>query len=89
MTFRGRVLSLKSHDSQYGPTWKLCVRVEGDGGCWLAWGTCPASILSAAAGRVRGALVEITAALLPGREPHFALLKRPAGRVLEPGPERT
>lgn len=88
MTFTGRVLSLKSYESQYGTQMKLCVRVEAGEGCWLAWGTCPASILADAAGRVRGALVEITAALLPGREEHFALLKRPAGRVLEPGPER-
>lgn len=91
ITFRGRVLAVKLADTAYGDAFKITVKVETEQGAWLAWGTCPALLIDAAnhahpsepaARALRGATVEITAALKPGREPHFALLCRPAGKIV-------
>lgn len=91
-TFRGVVVSVKDSDGPYGTSWKVTVKVQGNGGVWLAWGTLPASILDAnrAQGRqareLRGATVEITATLKRGRDAHFALMDRPKGSILTPPP---
>lgn len=93
-SFRGKVVSLKSQESAYGTTIKITVKVETQDGVWLAWGTAPAAILDAACDALRdglaqgpkplmGATVELTATLGPGRDPHFAIMGRPRGKVLE------
>ena len=69
----------------------MAVKVTTDAGTWIAWGTCPESILEA--GRLntngdvsialRGAEIQFDAALKPGREAHFAIASRPTkGKVL-------
>lgn len=85
VTFTGLVVSAREHDSQFGTTIKVTVKVTTpDGATWLAWGTAPRNALSEAAshGGLRGCTVEFTATLKPGREPHFALMSRPIGRVI-------
>lgn len=100
-TFVGTVVSVKTQQSDYGTTLRVTVRVEEpDGSTWLAWGTCPRSILDAAnaeltrrgvyhneGGResLRGRAVRLTATLKPGREPHFALMSRPVGALVSEG----
>ena len=92
-TVIGKIVSLKLHDGDFGPSMKMTVKVTTDAGTWLAWGTCPESILeegrkfiaaacvyateATAAIALRGAEVQFDAALKPGREAHFALLSRP------------
>lgn len=90
VTFRGVVVSAKIVEGQYGDSYKMTVKVAAPGGVWLAWGTCPAAMVDSAPvgerGRLhslRGAEVEITAALDAGREVHFAMMKRPVGKVLK------
>lgn len=90
-TFRGRVVSTKSQEGFYGATeYKMTVKVETSEGVWLAWGTVPSAMLEACPigerGRLdslRGAEVEITAKLAPGRDAHFAIMKRPVGKVVK------
>lgn len=84
VTFQGLVVASKVVDSMYGSQVKITVKVETRDGVWLAWGTCPAAVLDATCneGGVRGKTVEITATLKQGRDAHFALMSRPAGRVL-------
>lgn len=79
---RGLVVSAKWHDSDWGSTKKITVKVETPEGSWLCWCTAPAQISE---GCQRGATVEFTATLSRGRDPHFAFGKRPSkARVLEP-----
>lgn len=89
VTFRGIVVNARQMDSQFGVQTKMTVKVQTAEGVWLAWGTVPAALLGQVPpgdqGRVaalRGAQVELTAALKPGREPHFALLVRPQGKLI-------
>lgn len=83
VTFTGTVVAVKNVDTEYGWQTKVTVKVETPEGSWLAWGTCPAAILSQTTndGGVRGKRVEITATLKRGRDAHFALMSRPAGRL--------
>ncbi len=75
---RGRVVSLKSYEGQFGTSLKMTVKIETPAGTWLAWGTCPSSICPAVRGGCdRGDVVEFTAKLKPGRDEHFALFSRP------------
>lgn len=86
---RGTVVSAKMMESMYGETLKITVKVTTPEGTWLAWGTCPSSLALAQAPEAsdevpngyafRGSEVEFTATLSAGREPHFALFKRPTG----------
>jgi hypothetical protein len=91
-TFRGVVVSVKDQEGQYGTSWKVTVKVQTDAGVWLAWGTLPASILDAnrAQGRtaraLKGAVLEMTATLKPGRDAHFALMDRPKGSIVAEPP---
>ena len=82
--FTGTVVSSKTVDTQFGMQTKVTILVETPDGSWLAWGTCPAAILSQTGtnGAVRGKRVEITATLKRGRDAHFALMSRPAGRLV-------
>ena len=80
VTVRGVVVTKKSHLTQYGATWKMTVKVETPAGSWLCWGTVPKAISDVE----RGQRVEFQARLEAGREPHFALFKRPTqARILE------
>ena len=83
--FTGLVVSAKDVDSQFGLQTKVTILVETPEGSWLAWGTCPAAILSETGrnGGPRGKRVAITATLKRGRDAHFALMSRPAGRLVE------
>lgn len=88
-TFRGVVVSTKSQESNYGVEYKMTVKVTTPEGTWLAWGTIPSALLeSVPAGKhgrihtLRGLEVEVTATLSRGKDEHFAIAKRPTGRVL-------
>jgi hypothetical protein len=83
VTFRGVCVSLKSRETDWGPTMKITVKVSTPEGSWLAWGTCPAAILGQGEGPLKGKTVEITATLKHGSDAHFALMSRPSGRVVE------
>jgi len=76
-TIRGRLISRKAHESQFGIVLRMTVKVETDAGNWLCNGTCP-NELYATNGEVQiGCFVQFDAMLVPGREPHFAFFKRP------------
>ena len=88
-TFRGVVVSTKSQEGGYGVEYKMTVKVTTSEGTWLAWGTIPNALLESVPvgdrGRIytlRGLEVEITATLTRGKDEHFAIAKRPTGRVL-------
>lgn len=81
-TIRGKVVSKKSYDTVYGVTTKITVKVETPEGNWLCWGT----VVEVGGNYAqRGDTIEFDAKLSAGREPHFALFKRPTkGRVITP-----
>lgn len=89
-TFTGVVVSAKSMDGAYGIQYKMTVKVTTPNGVWLAWGTIPNALLESVPnwgnqGRIqnlKGATVEVTAGLKPGRDAHFALMGRPVGKVI-------
>lgn len=90
-TFRGRIVSVKTQEGfRGGVDFKMLVKVTTPEGVWLAWGTAPRALLDETVnhkGALRGAEalgteVEITATLKPGREPHFAIMQRPRGKVV-------
>lgn len=66
----GKVVSLKVHDSAYGSTLKMTVKVATPGGTWLCWGT-------ALEGVEVGQVVKFRATLSPGKDAHFSFFKRP------------
>lgn len=92
VTFTGKVMSVKIHDTRFGSATKMTVKVTTPNGVWLAWGTVPAAILASLNGyedrhaALRGATVEVTTTLTPGRDAHFALMSRPTGRVVALAP---
>lgn len=76
----GTIVSVKSHESQYGTSLKMTVKVTTDGGVWLCWGTCPDSITGMDLGDsgLKGCTVRFAAKLVAGgRDEHFAFFKRP------------
>lgn len=85
MMVRGTIISCKAADGDWGTTFKMTVKVVVGDGQWLAWGTCPDSLLEYgravkpgfAADALRGCDVEFNATLTRGREEHFAIFKRP------------
>lgn len=86
VTFTGTLVSAKHNN--FGRA-VMTVRVPAEGGTWLAYGTCPQPFLDTVPcgkdGRfamVRGAKVEVTARLKPGRDEYFALMQRPSARVV-------
>lgn len=76
----GTVVSVKEHSTQYGDTYKMTVKVGTPDGSWLVWVTVPASFydLGCPLADLRGTVVQFTATLSCGREPHFAFGKRPS-----------
>ena len=80
-TFTGRVVSVKIQEP-YG-TLRMTVKITTPAGTWLAWGTAPLACLAESVnhGGLKGCDVEITATLKAGRDPHFAILSRPRGKV--------
>jgi hypothetical protein len=90
VTFRGRVVSVKTYDGPYrSTTLKMAVKVATPEGVWLAWGTAPSQCISdvqtyveGVESGLRGCEVEVTATLRRGRDAHFAIMSRPRGRVL-------
>lgn len=79
-TVEGTVVSVKTHDSDFGSSLKMTVKVTTDAGTWLAWGTCPSALgegLELGNDGLRGCTVRFDAKLKAGREAHFALLSRP------------
>ena len=91
-TVRGILVSKKAYDGAYGTSIKGTIKVISPGGVWLAWGTLPASLLSGSDPVLSGALscvevgdeIELDAKLIAGREPHFALFKRPTNaRIIQ------
>jgi hypothetical protein len=82
---RGTVISVKEHDSQFGPVMKMTVKVTTPDGNWLVWTTVPGNIMGG--GALRGADVEFTATLEAGRDKHFVFGKRPRlARVIRYAP---
>lgn len=90
VTFSGKVVSAKiQHSDVYGSQWRMTVKVTTAEGAWLAWGTIPAGMIAqvpydqgGTLERLRGADVIMTARLVAGKDAHFAIMKRPAGKVL-------
>lgn len=72
---RGKVVSTKLVEGDWGTTWKMTVKVETPDGAWLCWGSVPTGI---SVDGLRGQEIEFTATLSRGRDAHFALFKRPA-----------
>lgn len=71
---RGEVVSVKAHDSDFGTTTKMTVKVAAEGGVFLVWCTVPAGFSVA-----RGNQVKFVATLTRSdRDPSFAFGKRPS-----------
>lgn len=82
-TVEGKIVSLKSHITDFGQQLKMTVKVETNEGVWLAWGTCPQSLLdqachSAHDSRLKYRKVRFEAKLKQGRDKHFAVFSRPS-----------
>jgi hypothetical protein len=82
ISFEGEIVSIKGAGSYYGYQVKMTVKVFVDSGCWLAWGTCPLSILGPCASLV-GRKVRVTANLQAGRDNHFVFMKYPKAEFVE------
>jgi hypothetical protein len=76
-TVEGEVVSVKVHESAYGDSVKMTVKVQTPEGVWLAWGTRPSNLQC-----TRGSKVRFEASLKAGRDAHFALFSRPTKAVL-------
>lgn len=73
----GLVISEKESFGPYGSSIRITVKVEENGGEWLANGTAPASLLDATAGStLKGREVRFSATVEP-RDEGFAFFKRP------------
>lgn len=88
VTFRGTVVSVRVEDDRFsldgGTTTKILVKVKTPEGVWLAWGTAPRACLEATAtDGIKGHEVEITAKLKLSNDPHFAIMNRPHGTVVQ------
>lgn len=93
-TFVGEVVSTKIHETDWGTSYKMAVKVNTPEGAWIAWGTIPNNILedvpAGKLGRVanlRGATVEVTAKLQTAQKPEMAYTNRPNGKLLKLLPE--
>lgn len=93
LTFEGTIVSAKVTDGYYGTAYKFTVKVVTPEGNWLAWGTCPRTLVDSCTNTdpgvktpglksLVGRSVKVTAGLKPGRDAHFALLQRPIAEVL-------
>jgi hypothetical protein len=85
LTVQGTIVSLKSYESAFGEQTRMTVKVQTPKGIWLAWGSYPKALWDVwTEGRPdqtkqagKGDVVSFVADLKQGREPHFALFKRP------------
>jgi len=78
-TVRGRVVSSKCYESDFGISIRITVKIETPDGSWLAWGSKP----NVAGSAIEvGDVVQFDARLKSGREPHFALFSRPTKAVI-------
>jgi hypothetical protein len=85
VTVRGVVVSIKDHESEWGVTRKMTVKVTTDAGVYLVWTTVPTNLFSSydhaknetTDGVARGDEVEFDAKLEHGKDPFFAFGKRP------------
>jgi hypothetical protein len=98
---RGTVISLKPHETDFGTTTKMTIKVTTEAGIWLAWGTMPAEMgrvetplandpetFAVSWEPVHGREVELTATITPSdRDPSFAFFKRPTKARLLPKAE--
>lgn len=86
-TFEGTVVSCKRQNPEFSDRVVMTVKMETAEGSWMAWGTVPADIARAQTAEglksLVGKKVHLTATLEIGREPHFAFMKRPTGKVVE------
>jgi len=80
VTFTGTVVKEEWRDGDWGSSLKLTIKVVTPEGVWMAWGTCPTSMLNGK--KLRGATVQIKATLTHGSSPNFAFFKRPNGKIL-------
>lgn len=75
MVVEGTVVSVKEQTNDFGTRLVMTVKVEAEGGVWLAWGTVPSGLGDV----VPGARVRFTGTVEPSdRDPAFAFFKRPA-----------
>jgi hypothetical protein len=98
VTLTGEIVSVKEHESAFGVTRKMTVKVSTPEGVWLAWMTVPSGLIRGAAAHsvlldgskrpdpydgLRGKTVEVTATLTRSdRDESFAFGKRPAGKFI-------
>jgi len=78
----GTIVSVREQSGDFGPTWKMIVKVETPEGGWLVWTTIPSDIASAVdwhlTDRLPGRVARFTATLTRSdRDQHFAFGKRP------------
>lgn len=74
----GSVVSVKSVESPYGRTWKMTLKVQTPGGCYLLHGSVPSQLIDKLEAReLVGQRVGLTALVQHGRDVHFAFYKRP------------
>jgi len=82
ITFEGEVVSVKAHESDFGVTMKMTVKVTTPEGTWLAWSTIPAAV---GTDDLKGKTIRMTANLEPGSNNYFVFAKRPRGvEILTP-----
>lgn len=87
-SFEAVIVKADVYESDWGSAWKAVYKVGTDDGVWLAFGTVPRDILADAPRdsdgypELTGLRVRMTATLSPGREPHFAMAKRPRGELV-------
>ena len=79
--FEGEIISIKATDGHYGPGYRMTVKVQAEGGTWLANGTCPVGL--GPTSELRGKRVNVIATLTPsGDKEHFVFMKRPIARLV-------
>lgn len=81
----GTIVKRETRDDAYGWVTKVTVKVITDRGVWLAWGTLPTFTAKHGGyeyGLGPGDVIAFDAVLKVGREPHFALFKRPTKAVV-------
>lgn len=93
ITVTATILGTKMVDGFYGETEKMLIRVEGEGGSWKGFGTCPAKITDAQFAedrrrkdldmdgcwpQIKGTVITFTALFEPSSDdPAFGFFKRP------------
>lgn len=79
-TVTGEIISTKYHDTDFGCTPKMTVKVQNGDKFFLVWSTIPAAIADSTPmlRDLRGSHIQFTATLSTGRDHHFAFAKRPS-----------